>query len=210
MAYTRFVACTAAVLLIAAACAPLEESSEAPAPEAASAEIDIEPSEEPADLEGDDGEVLDLPGLGVHVDDLSEPWNDAVNAYGAGNQIPAQLAANDDGLPGVEMMYLELDDALIFIAWNEASGEVTEVAVDGLVDVEHVAVDLTATAAAMIYATSDRDHADAEDFLVDELMGGIEQHGPEELLIESIEGAGREYGFSWVGNTASWYVTARD
>lgn len=148
--------------------------------------------------------------VGVSVEELPARWNEFIDAVGFGFRLPETLEASGTVLGLNEYtQYLDGTESPLFavdVFWDPDTGEVREVTIFGPVADERTSVALTGTAGAMIFATTSKSASEAEDFLVEALMAGVDSHEPGGFTSELVEEDGREFRFTLVGDGADWSV----
>jgi hypothetical protein len=186
------------------------ESGEATVAASSEPEPAVSSEPEPAvSSEPNDEPVIDFGSLGTTVEELPKNWNEAVDAYGVGSRLPDPLSGTLTST-GLYNLFLERDDGgIIEIFWSPETGEVSAVYVDGFTDTERQSTDFLANSAAAVYSTSDRDLAQSQSFVLDDLIGEtVESGGADPAFAERIEEVDRYYQFGWYGNTLSFSVEA--
>ena len=154
-------------------------------------------------------EPLEYAPLGVTVDALPSLWNDAISAYGIGNTIPDTIDGDTNVLGLADAFYDNDSGSYVSFNWVPETGEVVSISVGGFTDDSSVATDIVANAAAMVVATTDLDPADAEIFIVDELIGtSLDGISPDEPVAEFIEEDDRTYTFNFNGGSIDFAVQA--
>lgn len=168
-----------------------------------------EPEPEPTATETDEpiGNIYST--FGVTIDELPNLWNEAVQAYGSGNELPDNIEGEIDVL-GLEGVQYDLDNGnYVNISWQPDNRELVEIIVGGFTDDPDVATSIIANAAAMTFATSDLGLAEAETFIVDDLIGdSLDGVTDSPQIAEFIEQDDRTYNFTFFANTVSFTVTS--
>jgi hypothetical protein len=152
--------------------------------------------------------TTDLGSLGVTITDFPSRWNSAVAEYGVGDPLPERISGTPN-LPGYSSALTEFPSGnSVDVVWNTETGEVVEVTIYGLSDVEDAATAIIADAAAMAYATTDLTFSEGLD-LINDLMGDTLANVvgfPE--IAEELEQPDRVYRFYFFANAISFSVNA--
>lgn len=199
--------------LIVAGCAaePVEPDS-APAAAPAPAPTPMPPPTPPPATppEADSKPELSCVSVGVSKDELPIRWNAFVDAVGFGFKLPEALTASGTVLGLNEFtQYLDASRSAFFavnVYWDPDSDQVREVTIFGPVSDETTSIALTGTAGAMVFATTSLTPMEAENFLVQRLMTGVETLRPGGFISELVEEDGRAFRFTLAGDGADWSV----
>lgn len=150
--------------------------------------------------------VLEFAPLDITVDALPAAWNEAIQAYGIGNPLPDTIEGEPSTLAGVSRAYYDnTDGSYVSIQWNTDTGDIIGIEVGGFTDDADIAAGIAANAAAMAHTAGGLPLQDAENFIVDELVGdSIDNVQGTPEIAELIEQEDRTYRFTFFGNSMSF------
>jgi hypothetical protein len=154
--------------------------------------------------------LLTFTPLDITIDALPAAWNEAIQAYGVGNPLPDTIDGEPSTLAGVTRAYYDnTDGSYVSIQWDSDTGDIIGMEVGGFTDDADVATGIAANAAAMAHTAGGLSLQDAEDFIVDELVGdSIDNVQGTPEIAEIIEQPDRVYRFTFFGNTMSFSLDA--
>ena len=170
-----------------------------------------DPSTTPSPVPTPDKDIeLSCQTVGVSIAELPARWNQFIDAAGFGFKLPDALTATGSILEFNEYTkYLDASQSLLFsmsVFWDPLTEQVKEVTLFGPVSDETTSVALTGTAGAMVFASTAKSLAEAEDFLVESLMSGVDNLKPGGFIDEKIEEDGLVFRFTLLGDGAEWSV----
>lgn len=148
--------------------------------------------------------------LGVTVAELPERWNAYIDESGSGFTLPDPISATGTSIFGLSQYTQYLDStrsalSAINVYWHPSSGQVQEVTIYGDVATSaDLTLSLTNTAGAMVFAATEKTLAEAEAFLVNRLMTGVNSLEPGGFIIELVEEDDRAFRFNVAGGGADW------
>ena len=108
--------------------------------------------------------------LGSTIDEVPARWNEAVAAYGIGLPLPNSISSTDDRFNIAEGA-ASVGPNRIALNWNAETKELLGVEIIGPHGIDGNAAQIIGSAAAMVYATTDRSLAESEAFIIEQLVG---------------------------------------
>jgi len=166
-----------------------------------------EPEETAAEDEESVPERINYQTLGITIEELPSVWNETVNAYGLGNTLPDTIQGDTNVLGLADAFYDNDKGQYVSIFWIPETGEVTSLSVGGFASDASIATDVIANAATMVVATTDLGPAEAERFIVDDLIGtSIDDATPEAIFAEIIEEEDRTYRFDFAAGNIDFSI----
>lgn len=148
--------------------------------------------------------------LGVTVAGLPERWNAYIDQSGSGFKLPNPIEESGTSIFGLSQYTQYLDStrsalSAINVYWHPSSGQVQEITIYGDVATSaDLTRRLTNTAGALVFAATGKALAEAEAFLVDRLMTGVNSLEPGGFIIELVEEDDRAFRFNVAGGGADW------
>ena len=201
----RIVAVVVAAVLLSACgaeSAAQPEPTPVPAPAVPSSKPEPEPKPKP-------GFKFECATLGTTIDQLPERWNAYIDESGSGFKLPESIEATGTVL-GLSKYTQFLDGmqsnlSAISVYWHPESGQVREIIIYGDVAISSaLTLRLIYTAGAMVYSATEMSVAEAEEFLGDRLMVGINELKPGGFINDLVEEDDRAFRFNVAGSGADW------